>query len=794
MNKFTFAKANAAKLVRLPLYGLAALLALAFPRDRHIWVFGRKTGVGEGPLRLLRVVQRNYPHLRLVWIAQDQRQYEEARSLGLEVHLKSSWMAHWLTLRAAVGVVTHGLGDLCRPLVPGIYLVQLWHGSPLKRIHLDDPNGHQIEAGGWLGRAAASVMANMFRASAKLIRCMPSPSPLVSARFRSAFGLDNEGRIRLTGDPRCDVLLDGDPATRRSEARQLLMKLWQTSALPSRLILFAPTWRDGEADPCLPDVEALREIDVVLTAHDAWLVVRSHPWGVVGDHREILQLMRVKFLPSTMLNDVNTVMNAFDALVTDYSAIAMDYSLLERPIVFLAPDLEQYQRSRGLYESYQDFTGGTWYRDWPEAIGALNAIFEDERTAASIAEMTGRRLAQRYHVHRDANSAERLLHEIVTELGLRSPKKKDEAINVLHVSGCLGGVETYLQLLASHADSKRLTLSFVLPMECALSRYAIEHRMPVNIIPMKRAISPWADFKAGWHLRRVIRRAAPDIVHLHSSKAGFIGRLACLGLGCKIVYTPHAYFFLAKRGVPRALFIVAEWFLDRLSGNITLGTSPSEARRAVDDIGCSPHRVSHILNAVDVDRITQHRTSSASNHVVLVARISAQKNIPMYLDVVRRLRDTRDIRCYLVGVGHYDGDRQILAKMLQDAGLDSADLEVVEWMPRSAVLDLMATAAAVVLTSEYESFGYVLAEANSLGVPVVGTDVDGVRDVIRNGHNGFLIPPGDASAMAEHIEHLLDNPEVRISMSAAAYSEAAERFDIKQAIPRFEQFYGSQLS
>jgi glycosyltransferase involved in cell wall biosynthesis len=64
MKKFTFAKANAGKLVRLPLYALAGLVASVFPRDRELWVFGRKTGVGEGPLRLLRVVGTDVDGIR----------------------------------------------------------------------------------------------------------------------------------------------------------------------------------------------------------------------------------------------------------------------------------------------------------------------------------------------------------------------------------------------------------------------------------------------------------------------------------------------------------------------------------------------------------------------------------------------------------------------------------------------------------------------------------------------------------------------------------------------------------
>jgi CDP-glycerol glycerophosphotransferase (TagB/SpsB family) len=417
--KFTFARANTAKLLRLPFYAIGGSIALCWPRQRLLWVFGRKTGVGEGPLRLLHEAKATYPELRMVWIAQDAGQLDEARALGLEAYPKSSWRARWLTLRAGVGVVTHGFGDLCRPFVPGMYLVQLWHGSPLKRIHLDAAQVHRTTADGMFGQLAARVVASMLRASAYFIRCLPSPSPLVSSRFRSAWGWSNSERIRLTGDPRCDVLLDGDSPGRREHASGLLRSLWRVSALPGRLILFAPTWRDGEADPSLPDRAQLRQIETMLTARNAWLVIRSHPWGTgTEDAARTDGMRRVRFLPSTELNDINRVLNAVDVLITDYSAIAMDYSLLLRPIVFFAPDLDAYRRTRGLYEPYEDFTGGAWHSGWDGVTAALDTILGSEDAFADAARRTAAPIMDRYHHYRDAHSTRRLIAHIAGAVGL----------------------------------------------------------------------------------------------------------------------------------------------------------------------------------------------------------------------------------------------------------------------------------------------------------------------------------------------------------------------------------------
>jgi glycosyltransferase involved in cell wall biosynthesis/CDP-glycerol glycerophosphotransferase (TagB/SpsB family) len=790
---FTFARANGAKLLRLPAYVVMGLIAVVFPRDRWLWVFGRQTGVGDGSLRLLRTAQQRYPHMRAVWIAQNADQYAEAMQLGLEVVRKTSWRARWLTLRAGVGVVTHGYGDLCRACVPGTYLVQLWHGAPLKRIHLDAPNALEVGGHSMLSRFMASIVGMMFRASARSIRCLPSPSLIVSERFRTAWGWHDLDRIRLTGDPRCDVLLDSDPLSRRAQARALLGKCLGDTNLPSQLVLLAPTWRDGNADPDLPDAHEMLRLNAVLEAVDAWLVVRSHPCGIPSATGEA-RCERIRFLPSSMLHDINQALNAFDVLVTDYSAIAIDYSLLARPIVFLAPDLESYERSRGLYESYATFTGGEWSTNWTGATDRIDAIFNDA-VAKQAASKNVLRLRDRYHHYKDAGAANRVLDQIARDLGLPEPTKPrqpEAPIKVMHVAGCLGGVETYLRLLASYHDATRFHFAFVLPQPCALSEQVTADRIPVTIVPMQRALSPTHDLRAALALRRAVKAAAPDIVHLHSSKAGLLGRIACIGLKTRMVYTPHAYFYLGKRGLVRQVFLMAEKLLDRFARSATLGTSPSEHVRAITDVGCPPQRVSHVLNAVEVDVLQLHRIDAVQvrKDVLMVARVSDQKNLPMFLQVVRQLHGTTDAVFHLIGVGHYPDDMRRLEAMMVEAGVTPDMLRIADWMSREDLLRLMAKAAVVVLTSAYESFGYVLAEANCLGVPVVGTDVDGIRDVIEHGRNGYLVPLDDAGLMAGHVAHLLSHRDTWQRMSDAAIDVARERFDMREAMARMQTFYG----
>src|SRR3954453_14416917 len=216
--KFTFATRNVALLRRIPLYLLGAVATLLVPRTDRIWVFGSGIGPGEGALPLLRLTrERLGSDVRLVWLATTEDELEQALALGLDAVRKLSARGLWLTMRARVLVVTHGQGDLNRYGARGGFLVQLWHGIPLKKLHLDSP--------------AALVAANPItgflvkrghRAIGRQIRIFPVSSERVVSRIASAFGLSRD-QIVVSGDPRDDVLLQGTVGERRQRACELLV-------------------------------------------------------------------------------------------------------------------------------------------------------------------------------------------------------------------------------------------------------------------------------------------------------------------------------------------------------------------------------------------------------------------------------------------------------------------------------------------------------------------------------------------------------------------------------------------
>jgi len=421
MASFSFGAGNARKLATIPLYAAGRLLTLIVPRSRDEWVFGCAVGIGDGALALWDVVTpERHP---AIWLVASEREARDAAARGIPTVRKNSWRGVWRTARARVIVVTHGFGDVNRYAVTGAFVVQLWHGIPLKRIGLDSPETLRVP--GLLARtplagAVRGLLRTMYRAAARRIRVLPAASHLIRGRLESAFALPDTA-VPVTGDPRVDVLSQGTADDRRVAARAAIGRAVPRADPATRYVLYAPTWRDGAADPAVPTDEEWTRIVDVLTRNGATLLVRSHPLGA-GEYTPPFATDRVQSLGSDLVPDVTPLLPGVDALVTDYSSLVFDAALVPLPTLFLAPDVDDYARRRGFYGTYRDVAGDDVSADWTQAAAQLDALLDDEaeqdrRIARS------RELSVRVHAHRDGRNAERVYLAILAGTAPARPRE-----------------------------------------------------------------------------------------------------------------------------------------------------------------------------------------------------------------------------------------------------------------------------------------------------------------------------------------------------------------------------------
>ncbi|HOC14640.1 MAG TPA: CDP-glycerol glycerophosphotransferase family protein, partial [Propionicimonas sp.] len=150
---------------------------------------------------------------------------------------------------------------------------------------------------------------------------------------------------------------------------------------------------------------------------DLVLLIRPHPLGV-GDYT--FGHDRVRLITPAEQPESMPLLWGLDALVTDYSSILVDYAVTGRPILLLAPDLEHYRATRGLYVDYDWLSGGAWSTDWDQVLDRLESVLTLPE-AAMVTSAHSRQLAEVFHEWTDGGSAARVA-DAVAKLAGTTPR------------------------------------------------------------------------------------------------------------------------------------------------------------------------------------------------------------------------------------------------------------------------------------------------------------------------------------------------------------------------------------
>ncbi|WP_343071767.1 CDP-glycerol glycerophosphotransferase family protein [Brevibacterium renqingii] len=367
------------------------LMRLA-PLDHDTIVFeaGQGKQYADSPRAIHEELVRREDTRRKVWIYHKRLPVTDKYTTVVKRHSPAFF---WYLATAKYWVNNHNFPNYIHRRSQGTY-IQTWHGTPLKRMFLDQDNFYGRDPG---------YVDRVKEASAQW-NALVSPSPYATDAMRSSYGYT--GKVYELGYPRNDVL-------RGSNTHEIRANIRHRLSIPRNhtVVLYAPTFRDDQ-----PTSRGRFAFDwpfdpkhfVERFGEDVTLLVRTH--FLINTKLEIPQSLKTNIIDVSGFPDINELFLASDMLVTDYSSSFFDYAALERPIIFFAYDLENYRDNlRGFYLDYDTDLPGP-------VVTTPEALFNEIEKATEVTEEDRQRLrsfALRYAPNDDGHAAARVIDRLL---------------------------------------------------------------------------------------------------------------------------------------------------------------------------------------------------------------------------------------------------------------------------------------------------------------------------------------------------------------------------------------------
>lgn len=335
--------------------------------DSHIWLFSStdNSHYNYNSRYLFEYVKENLPEITPLFVINDpelrnslsskygKQYFIETESIqGIRQALSAGV---WFT---SAGLPAYGIGLHKKRLI-----INLWHGVPLKKIALLDPN---------LKKAARIYFKKIFSEN---YTCILTTSHELIPLMARSFAV-SEDKIKVWGQPRNDGLFQ------KNDCRKILGQLFPDLPEYTKTVLYAPTFRDYGQVQLFPfkDFDQ-KQLEAFLDEKNMLLFIRTH----VAEQGSAAPYLgkRIRFLGNEQAEDVTGILNIFDCLITDYSSIYIDYLLTDKPMIFLPYDRQQYLDGRGMNFDYDDVTPGPkpeTFNDFLDALSPKEDFWKSERT------------------------------------------------------------------------------------------------------------------------------------------------------------------------------------------------------------------------------------------------------------------------------------------------------------------------------------------------------------------------------------------------------------------------------
>lgn len=304
-------------------------------------------------------------------------------------------------------------------------------------------------------------------------------------------------------------------------------------------------------------------------------------------------------------------------------------------------------------------------------------------------------------------------------------ERKKRILFIVEAMG--GGVFTYIVNLANELSRKYdMYIAYAVRPQTP-ANYKEYFNPEIHLIRVKnftREINPRHDLAAFFEIRKIAKQVKPDIIHLHSSKAGAIGRFAFDGKDVPVFYTPHGYSFLMKNyssAKQNAFHAVEQICAKRRCTTISCSKGEN------DETLKMTKRAVYVSNGINISElqgmIDGVKKEPHAFTVFTIGRIDYQKNPEEFNEIANRLPDVRFL---------WIGDGKLRNK------LTAPNIEITGWMDRKEVISRSMNADVLILPSLWEGLPMSLLESMYMRKPCIVSDVIGNRDVIQSKRNGYV--------------------------------------------------------
>lgn len=350
--------------------------------------------------------------------------------------------------------------------------------------------------------------------------------------------------------------------------------------------------------------------------------------------------------------------------------------------------------------------------------------------------------------------------------------KKKKILHIVEAFG--GGVFTFLvDLINQTCEEYEIILACSIRPQTP-QNYQSYFNHQVKIVQLQNAgreVSISQDIKFYQEIKQLVSAYQPDIVHLHSSKAGFLGRLAINNKRIKVIYNPHGYSFLKEdeNWIKKQLYKQLEKVASLKCGDI-VAVSQGEYEQALK----LSKRSYHINNGINLTTLPvfNQRSKTHPCKVCTIGRISYQKNPKLFNEVAQNFPQLQ-----FIWIG--DGE-------LRDE-LTAPNIEITGWLAKDDVLEELNQADIFLLTSLWEGLPIALLEAMYYQKICVVTNVIGNRDVIKHEENGFVA--SDSEQFTEVMNQILQQKIDIKQIKEAAKQDIETKYNFDLVSQAYKQLY-----